>query len=324
LGADPKQVEPTSKRQAKKRLTFDPLILCLEGLARVLSRLSLAENRGLLLLEGLAQVLVRDAKLGQLPVEPRDLFVPLLEGRLRPLECGTLLLESPLGLFPRQALALEGGSSLSEGGSLLLKLSVCLLAHVLLLLKLLLRRGERSSLVRQAGPQQLDLLSLLLGLALPGPCPLKGSTFLLELSSGGSQLPLEFRCRNPHRGRILTRLPQRLVPLQERCPHLRDCGDVFCSLGVLLQELVLHSAQPVLQPPAVGSQGFDESVQSVILVPIPVALGAQLIEAIIPLLSTTLKLLSMVNETREKVGSENARVRKRKGKSRIRRREHVP
>jgi hypothetical protein len=41
-------------------------------------------------------------------------------------------------------------------------------------------------------------------------------------------------------------------------------------------------------------------------------------------LSTTLKLLSMVNETREKVGSENARVRKRKGKSRIRRREHVP
>jgi hypothetical protein len=296
------------------------LLLCLEGLARVLSRLLQAENRGLLLLEGLAQVLVRDAELGQLPVEPRDLFVPLLEGRLRPLECSALLLESPLGLFPRQALALEGGPSLSEGGPLLLKLSVRLLAHVSLLLKLLLRRGERSSLVFQAGPQQLGLLSLLLGLALPGPHPLKGSTFLLELSSGGSQLPLEFRRRNPHRGHILTRL----VPLQERCLHLRDCRDVFRSLGVLLQELVPHSAQLVLQPPVVGSQGFDESVQSVVLVPIPVVLGAQLIEAIIPLLSTALKLLSTVNETREKVGSENARVRKRKGKSRIRRREHVP
>jgi hypothetical protein len=53
-----------------------------------------------MLLEGLAQVLVRDAKLGQLPIEPRDFFVPLLEGRLLPLECGALLLESALGLFP--------------------------------------------------------------------------------------------------------------------------------------------------------------------------------------------------------------------------------
>jgi hypothetical protein len=62
--------------------------------------------------------------------------------------------------------------------------------------------------------------------------------------------------------------------------------------------------QPVLQPPAVRSQGFDESVQSVILVPIPVALGAQLIEAVVPLSSTALKLLSMMNETWEKVRSE--------------------
>jgi hypothetical protein len=92
LGVDPKQVEPTSKRQAKKRLTFDLPLLRLEGLARVLSRLPQAENHGFLLLEGLAQVLVRDAELGQLPVEPRDFFVPLLEGCLRPLEYGALLL----------------------------------------------------------------------------------------------------------------------------------------------------------------------------------------------------------------------------------------
>jgi hypothetical protein len=79
-------------------------------------------------------------------------------------------------------------------------------------------------------------------------------------------------------------------------------------------ELVLHSAQPVLQPPAIGSQGFDETVQSIILVPIPVALGAQLIEADIPLLSAALKLLLTMNKTREKARSENARARKRQEK----------
>jgi hypothetical protein len=50
--------------------------------------------------------------------------------------------------------------------------------------------------------------------------------------------------------------------------------------------------------------GFDESVLSVILVPIPVVLGAQLIEAVVPFSSTTLKLLSTMNETREKARSE--------------------
>jgi hypothetical protein len=53
--------------------------------------------------------------------------------------------------------------------------------------------------------------------------------------------------------------------------------------------------QPVIQPPAVGSQGFNESVQSVVLVLVPVALGAQLIDMVIPLSSPVLKLLSTVN-----------------------------
>jgi hypothetical protein len=38
------------------QLTFNLLLLRLEGLARVLGRLLQAENRGLLLLEGLARV----------------------------------------------------------------------------------------------------------------------------------------------------------------------------------------------------------------------------------------------------------------------------
>jgi hypothetical protein len=82
----------------------------------------------LLLLEGLAQVLVRDVELGQLPVEPRDLVVPLLEVRLCPLKCGALLLEPALGLFPRQMLVLEGSPGLGKGGPLLLELGLRLLA----------------------------------------------------------------------------------------------------------------------------------------------------------------------------------------------------
>jgi hypothetical protein len=46
------------------------------------------------------QVFMRDAELGQLPVEPRDLVIPLLEGRPHPLKCGVLLLELALRLFP--------------------------------------------------------------------------------------------------------------------------------------------------------------------------------------------------------------------------------
>jgi hypothetical protein len=46
-----------------------------------------------LFLASLALILVGDAQLGQLPVEPRDLLVPQLEGRLRLLDRVTLLLE---------------------------------------------------------------------------------------------------------------------------------------------------------------------------------------------------------------------------------------
>jgi hypothetical protein len=129
-------------RKGKKQLTFDLFPLRFKGLARVLRRLLQAENRGFLLLEGLVQILVRDAELVELPVEPRDFFVPLLEGCLRPLECDALLLESALGLLLRQALVLESGPSLSKGSPLLLELSVRLLARVPLPLKLLLHRGE--------------------------------------------------------------------------------------------------------------------------------------------------------------------------------------
>jgi hypothetical protein len=152
-----------------------------------------------MVLEGLAQVFVRDAELGQLPVEPRDLIIPLLEGRLHPLKCGGLLLETALRLFPCQTLELEGGPGLGKGGPLLLELGLRLLARDLFLLELILHRGERGGLVRQAGPQLVRLPGLLFSPALPSSRSLKGRAVLLELgpSRGHLGLPLRRQASRP-------------------------------------------------------------------------------------------------------------------------------
>jgi hypothetical protein len=137
-----KQIPNEPNQQAKgkeRRLTFDLSLLRLEGHARGLSGLLQAKDNSFLLLNGLALIREGDAQLGQLPIKSRNLLFPLLEGCLRPFECATLLLKEALGFFSRQALALEGGSSLSKSDSLLLKLSIHLLARVPLPLKLLLR-----------------------------------------------------------------------------------------------------------------------------------------------------------------------------------------
>jgi hypothetical protein len=71
---------------AETKPTFDLLPLRVEGLACFLGLSPQVTDHRLLLLEGLAQVLMRDAELDQLPVELRGLVFPLLERRLCPLE----------------------------------------------------------------------------------------------------------------------------------------------------------------------------------------------------------------------------------------------
>jgi hypothetical protein len=186
--------ERIPKRQIDKQkadeseLTFDLLLLPLEGLARLLGLALQVKDRGLLLLKGLAQIFVRNADLDQLPVDLQHLVLPLLEGVQRPLEHGALLLELTQSLLPRQALPLERGPGLGESSLLLLEPGLRLLARRPFLTELLLHRDERGSLARQGRPQPLRLLGLFLGLALPGPRPLEGRAVLLELGAGGGDL----------------------------------------------------------------------------------------------------------------------------------------
>jgi hypothetical protein len=102
--------------------------------------------------------------------------------------------------------------------------------------------------------------------------------------------------------------PQRLVLLQERHTHLRDGGSVLHSSSVVLQELVTHGLDTILQPPVVGLQGLDKGVEGVVLVSVPVTLEAQLVEAVMPLPISALQLLSPENRTRGKLSQ---RKRKR-------------
>jgi hypothetical protein len=60
------------------RLTINLLLLHLESPALDLDRLLQADDRGALLLEGPLLIRVQDAEGYQLPVEPRNLGIPLL------------------------------------------------------------------------------------------------------------------------------------------------------------------------------------------------------------------------------------------------------
>jgi hypothetical protein len=148
------------KQKTKWRLTFNLLPLRLESPALGLDRLLQVDDHGALLLEGPLLIRVRDAEGYQLPIEPRDLGIPLLQRLLRPLEGGALLLERRLGI--------------GKGGPLLLELALGLLAGGTLLPELLLRCSNRGDLGGEGGLQLVGLLGLLLGF----PRPLLGPALL--------------------------------------------------------------------------------------------------------------------------------------------------
>jgi hypothetical protein len=105
---------------------------------------------------------VGDAERDQLPVELRDLILPLLVGRPCHLERSALLLELLLHLLTCQALPLERCPGLDESGPLLLELTLSLLASGVLLPESLLRCDDHGGLLGEAGLQLLGLLGPLL------------------------------------------------------------------------------------------------------------------------------------------------------------------
>jgi hypothetical protein len=154
------------------------------------------------------------------------------------------------------------------------------------------------------------------------PCSLEGRTVLLELGMSRAHLRLPLRRQGSRPSQVLARLSQRLIPLQERRPHLRDSGSVFRSSGVQLQELVMHGLNPILQPPVVGLQGLDKGV---VLVSVPVTLGAKLVEAVMPLPSSALQLLLPTDKVRGKLSQrKRKRGRGERGDSKIQQKKCVP
>jgi hypothetical protein len=129
-----------------------------------------------------------------------------------PLERGALLLEPTQRLFSHQVFPLERSLGLDEESPLLQKRGLRLLARGLLLMELLLRRGERGGLVRQARPQPLGLLGLLLILTLPGLCPLEGRAVPLKLGTSRGHLGLPLR----HHGARPTRSSRALCSASSR------------------------------------------------------------------------------------------------------------
>jgi hypothetical protein len=136
---------------------------------------------------------------------------------------------------------LEGGMSLLEGGLLLLEPVLHLLTCAILLAELLLHHSERNGLLCQVSPQLLSLFGLLLGLDLPGPCPLEGGEVLLKLGlhRGEGRLLLR-RCglRLSQGGarllQVAVRCNQCPIPLQQRGLHPVNRRGTLCDLSMLV------------------------------------------------------------------------------------------
>jgi hypothetical protein len=227
-------------------------------------------------------VLVRDAEGDQLPVEPGDLVLPLLERRLRPLERGTLLLERRPGL--------------DEGGPLPLELTLGLLASGVLLSELLLHCDDRGGLVGEVGLQLLDLLGPLLGLALPTPRFLEDYAVPLKLGTDGDYLHFPISRHGTRSHQVFPRLLQRFIPVDEsRADHL-DGGGTLWGLALQLQEVVPQDFRPVRQPAVTSPQGLVKGIEGVALLLKPAELEAHLVKGAVPVMGADLQLPPSANK----------------------------
>jgi hypothetical protein len=285
VGSGSQKNESTNKKPKGNELTFNLLLLHFEGPARLLSLALQLEVQGLLLLEGLALVLVRDAELHQLPVEARHLLLLLLEHGPHLLERGALLLELAQRFLARHPLLLERGPGLDERRPLSLKLAFRLLACGSLLPELLLRCGERGGLVHQGCLQPLRLL--------------KCRTALLELGAGSGDLHLPCRREGAHVLQVFMSPAQHVVPLDQHRPHPHDRGGAYRGLGALLRGRVQQGLGPVRQPPVRRPERLDKVLQGFVLPPVPAELGVEAVEGDIPLPGPALQLLPPTSRARE-------------------------
>jgi hypothetical protein len=137
----------------------------------------------------------------------------------------------------------------------------------------------------------------------------------LELGTSRGDLDLLRRRYGVRPRKVFPRLVQRLVPVHQCLLHPLDRGDVLHSLGVQLRRLVRQGIRSVHQPSVRRPQGLDEGVEGVLLPPVPVELGVQAVEGVVPLSGPTLQILPPTDKARENEGQEELKRGRNKGKN---------
>jgi hypothetical protein len=216
---------------------------------------------------------------------------------------GVPVLQRHLRCLASDALPLQCQPGVGEGDLLLLEPPLSPLAGGTLLLELVLRDGERRDLGVEAGFQVVGLLGLLLererpllGLALLSLRPLERRAELPVVIADAGHLRLPVGRQGTHLLQVRPRLPQRLIPVDERCADPLEARGVRRVLPCALMELIAQGHGPVRQPAVRGPQSVGERVDGVAPLPELVELGAHLVKGAVLVAGVVLELLSPTNQ----------------------------